>query len=477
MEQDVIIIGAGLSGICAAVHLQKRCPGKTYRIFEARDKMGGTWDLFRYPGIRSDSDMHTLGYSFKPWLGYKPFADGPSILKYINETAKEFHVESKIDYNTKVTAANWNSEKQRWVVTVSDSNAKQIDYECQFLLFCSGYYSYDEAHVPEFENIEGFKGDVIYPQFWPEDYDYTDKNLVVVGSGATAVTLVPVLAKDAKSVTMLQRSPTYIIPAPMADGVSGFIRKVLPQKLAFSVIRWRNILFGMLSYQFARYFPDAMRKRIRKWNQEYLGDKYDVDTHLSPSYQPWDQRLCVAPDGDLFMAINGGKANIVTDQVDTFTEDGVTLKSGEQLNADAVILATGLKLESSGGVDISVDGEKKRPADSMGYKGVMFSDIPNMAAMFGYTNASWTLKCELTCLYVCRLINHMDQHGYGMATPRRDGSIEERPWVDLTSGYIQRAEADLPSQGSKWPWRLKQNYLLDMFAVRSKIDDGTLELK
>lgn len=475
---DVVIIGAGLSGVCAAVYIQQHCPGKSFKVFEARNAIGGTWDLFRYPGVRSDSDMYTLGYSFKPWLGGKNLADGPSILSYIKETVAEFNLSEHIHMNSPVSHLNWDSQEQYWQGMVTPDEGKAESFKARFVIFCCGYYDLDEAYVPEFENIEAYKGDIIQPQFWPQDFDYEGKKLVIIGSGATAVTLVPELAKKAAHVTMLQRSPTYVVPAPTEDKLRDFITKSTTKRLGHTLNRWRNILTSIWTYQSAKRWPEATKKQIRGWAQQYLGEDYPVDTHFNPKYDPWDERLCVAPDGDIFMSIRMGQASVVTDEIRHFTASGIELKSGEEIEADAVIMATGLKLVPSGKMHITIDGEEHPPARAMGYRGVMFSDIPNMSAVFGYTNASWTLKCELTCQYTVKLINYMSRHNYAQATPRQnDKDVKPRPWVDLKSGYIQRASNILPSQGSKWPWRLRQNYILDRIAASRNLDDGIIEFK
>ncbi len=479
---DVLIVGAGLSGIGAACHLQKRCPGKTYAILEARERIGGTWDLFRYPGIRSDSDMYTLGYSFKPWTHPKAIADGPAILEYVRETARENDVERRIRFNHKVVHASWSTADARWTVdierTVGGANTREtVSLTCNFLFMCSGYYRYEHGYTPEFPGAASFKGRIVHPQKWTSDIDYAGKRVVVIGSGATAVTLVPEMAKAAAHVTMLQRSPTYVIARPAQDGFANWLRRHLPAGAAYGIVRWRNVLLGMLFYQLTRYTPGAMKKLLLKGVEKELGTQYDIATHFTPSYNPWDQRLCLVPDSDLFAAIRKGTASVVTDHIETFTERGIRLRSGTEIQADLIVTATGLDLVVLGGLRLTVDGHAVEMPKTMSYKGMMYSDVPNLASSFGYTNASWTLKCDLTCEYVCRLLNSMDRNSYRQCTPRRtDPTVAERPWVDFSSGYIQRTLDRFPKQGSKTPWRLYQNYALDVLALRlGRVDDGTME--
>ena len=463
---DVLIVGAGLSGIGAGYHLQSNCPTKTYAILEGRDRIGGTWDLFRYPGVRSDSDMFTLGYRFKPWTEAKAIADGPSILNYIKETAAEFGIDRHIRFNHKVTASSWSSDTARWTVTIARDD-ETLTYTCNFLLMCSGYYNYDAGYAPSFPGTDRFKGEIVHPQKWTDAIDYAGKRVVVIGSGATAVTLVPSMADKAAHVTMLQRSPTYVVSRPASDDVADRLRRWLPQKLAYMIVRWRNVLRGMYVYQLCKRQPAKIKGMIIGGVKMALGPDYDVAKHFTPTYNPWDQRLCLVPDGDLFRAIKSGKASVVTDQIDTFTETGIKLKSGEELPADLIVTATGLDLAVLGKMTVTVNGNLVDPGKTMTYKGMMYSDVPNMAVVMGYTNASWTLKCDLTCEYVCRLINHMDRHGYAEATPRRnDPTVVEEPWVNFSSGYIQRSISKMPKQGSKAPWRLNQNYVKDLLALR-----------
>jgi monooxygenase len=479
---DVLIVGAGLSGIGAACHLQSRCPGKSYAIVEARDRIGGTWDLFKYPGIRSDSDMYTLGYVFKPWTEAKSIADGSSILDYVRQTASDNGIESKIRYNQRVVRAEWSSADARWTVEIARGEAgegagESTRMSCSFLFLCSGYYRYDEGYTPEFSGRERFAGQIVHPQHWDESLDYAAKRVVVIGSGATAVTLVPSMAESAAHVTMLQRSPSYIVSLPAEDPIAKALRRFLPAKLAYPVMRWKNVLLTMASFQLSRRRPRAMKALIRKGLERQLPAGYDIDTHFKPSYDPWDQRLCLVPNGDLFDAIAHGSASIVTDRIDTFTESGIRLASGVELEADVIVTATGLNLLALGGLEFCVDGHEITLADTMSYKGMMLSGIPNMAFAVGYTNASWTLKCDLTCEYVCRLINHMDEHGCAQCVPHNcDPAVRERPFIDFSSGYVQRSIERFPKQGSKAPWRLHQNYALDILNLRfGSVEDAAME--
>jgi monooxygenase len=475
---DVIIIGAGLSGIGVGCHLHTRCPNKSYIILEGRETSGGTWDLFRYPGIRSDSDMYTLGYAFRPWQEPKAIADGHSILKYIRETATAYGVEAKIRYRHKVKGATWSSADATWTVDVEQGPQQQpVRYTCNFLFTCTGYYDYARGYEPEFAGTESFGGRIVHPQAWPQDLDYAGKRVVVVGSGATAVTLVPAMAATAAHVTMLQRSPTYVVSRPSEDHFANKLRARLPAKLAYGLIRWRNVLFSMFFFNLARRKPAETKARIIGWVRQHLGADYDVETHFTPRYNPWDQRLCLVPDGDLFRVLKKGKASIATDTIDTFTETGVRLRSGKELDADIVVTATGLQLQLLGGVQVSVDGSRIDLAKTMNYKGMMYSDVPNLASAFGYTNASWTLKCDLTAAYVCRLLNHMERHGYDVCTPRQqDPTIAEEPMLDFTSGYVQRSIDKFPKRGSKAPWKLYQNYLRDLLSLRfSRLADGAMQ--
>jgi cation diffusion facilitator CzcD-associated flavoprotein CzcO len=478
---DVLIVGAGLSGIGAGYHLQRNCPTKSYAILEGRDSIGGTWDLFRYPGIRSDSDMFTLGYSFKPWTEAKAIADGPRILNYVCETAAENGIDKKIRFRHRVKRASWSSEEARWTVEAERSKGEggteTVRFTCNFLFMCSGYYKYEEGYTPEFAGLKDFAGRIVHPQKWTDDIDYAGKRVVVVGSGATAVTLVPELAKSAAHVTMLQRSPTYVVSRPAQDAFADSLRSKLSSKLAYHLIRWRNVLWGMYFYRLSKRKPARVKELILGGVRMALGPDYDVGTHFTPRYNPWDQRLCLVPDGDLFKAIKDKRASVVTAEIDRFTNAGIRLKDGGELQADLIVTATGLNLQVLGGLEVSVDGRAVDFAKTLSYKGMMYSDVPNLASAFGYTNASWTLKCDLTCEYVCRLLNHMDRHGYRQCVSRNlDSTVAEVPWIDFSSGYVQRSIAKLPKQGSKRPWRLYQNYALDIVTLRfGKVDDGVMQ--
>jgi monooxygenase len=475
---DVLIVGAGLSGIGAGYHMQVDCPDKTYAILEARDAIGGTWDLFRYPGIRSDSDMYTLGYAFRPWAEAQAIADGSSILRYIRETAADYGIDRKIRFHHRVLRAEWSTPDARWTVEASRGDTQEtVRLTCGFLFMCSGYYRYDDGYTPDFPGIERFRGPIVHPQHWTGDIDYAGKRVVVIGSGATAVTLAPAIARHAAHVTLLQRSPGYIVSLPAQDPLAASLGGVLPAKLAYSIVRWKSILLTMLSFQLSRHWPRAMKALIRRHIERRLPSGYDVHTHFTPRYDPWDQRLCVVPDGDLFDAIAQGRVTMATDRIKTFTEHGLELTSGAQLDADLIVTATGLNLLPLGGMQVAVDGRDVELSETMSYKGMMISGVPNLASAFGYTNASWTLKSELTCAYVCRLLTYMDAHGYRQCTPRHpDPSIAEQPFVDFSSGYVVRSIDQFPRQGSKAPWRLYQNYALDILTLRlGAIEDGTME--
>jgi monooxygenase len=478
IDLDVLIVGAGLSGVSAAWHLKQRCPDRQVAIIEARDAMGGTWDLFRYPGVRSDSDMFTLGYRFRPWREAKAIADGPSILRYVRETARENGIDRLIRYNQKLTAAHWDSKTACWHVTVNGGTAQVQQYRTAFLWLCAGYYSYDKPIDPPFEGRADFAGQIIHPQFWPEALDYGGKQVVVIGSGATAVTLVPAIAAKAAHVTMLQRSPTFYALQPSEDRLANGLRALLPEKLAYFLNRWRKILIGQFFYKLTRRYPHALKKLLIKGATNALNDKTQVARNFTPRYFPWDQRLCLVPDNDLFEAINSGKASVVTDQIARFTPSGISLASGRELPADIIVTATGLSVAIGDGMDLRVDGTPVNWSEKIGYKGLMFSDVPNLFSTFGYTNASWTLKADLTADYVCRLLNHMARHGQHAAMPHNDdAALESIAWVDFSSTYLTRVADRLPKQGSRKPWRLDQDYLKDLFILRySRIDDGVLKL-
>lgn len=481
-DYDVLIVGAGLSGIAAAYHLRDRLPSMSFCILEGRATIGGTWDLFRYPGVRSDSDMYTLGFSFRPWQGDQSIADGGDILAYLKDTAREFGIDKKIQFEHKVLSANWDSSLARWSVLIerrAGGRVEQVRYRCRFLFMCSGYYDYARGHAPQWPGMEQFGGRLVYPQHWPDDLAYADKRVVVIGSGATAVTLVPTMARVAAHVTMLQRSPTYIFALPSRDAIAASIRRWLPAKIAHRLIRTKNVLLSMYLYNYARRKPAKTREAIVKMAARQLGPDFDVGKHLTPRYDPWDQRLCIVPNGDLFKAIRAGRASIVTDEIASFTPTGVLLRSGEQVDADIVVSATGLSLKLLGGASISVDGRAVSLGDTVSYKGMMTSDVPNLASTFGYTNASWTLKAELVAKYVCRLLEHMQSGGYDTCVPTLDSrDAGTQPAVDLTSGYIQRAAAALPKQGLHKPWIYHQNYAVDLAAFRfGKLEDGAMRFE
>lgn len=472
---DVVIVGAGLSGIGAAYHLQHRLPGKTYAILEARDAIGGTWDLFRYPGIRSDSDMHTLGYNFKPWPGAKSIADGPSIRDYVRDTAREYGIDKHIRFHHRVTGASWSSKGARWTIA-AENGGKPVAFTCSFVMMCSGYYKYEHGYTPDFPGREKYKGAFIHPQLWPENLDYKNKQVVVIGSGATAVTIVPEMAKTAAHVTMLQRSPTYVVSRPSEDKIANRLKKMLPRKTAYGLTRWKNVGMQMLFFNRARTKPDQVRAMITGLAQKELGPDYPVATHFNPKYNPWDQRMCLIPDADLFREIKSGHASVVTDTIDTFTETGIKLSSGNELKADIVISATGLDLQFLGGAEVKVDGEKIDLSKRLTYKGMMYEGVPNLVSIFGYTNASWTLKCDLTCEFTCRIIKHMDKTKTHAITPRNlSPDIQTTPWLDFSSGYVQRTIDRFPKQGNRKPWKLNQNYAADLMMLRyGKLEDPEL---
>ncbi|HWE67549.1 MAG TPA: NAD(P)/FAD-dependent oxidoreductase [Acidimicrobiales bacterium] len=475
---DVLIVGAGLSGIGAAHYLQTECPWATYAVFEARDAIGGTWDLFRYPGIRSDSDMYTLGYSFRPWDGEKAIADGESILQYIRDTATEAGIEKQIRFHHRIVAADWSTPDARWHITAERSDTGEaVHLTCGFMFSCSGYYRYDHGYQPAFAGMEQFGGTIVHPQAWPADLDVTGKKVVVIGSGATAVTLVPSLAETAAQVTMLQRSPSYIASLPAKNPIAHVLNRVLPARHAGTIMRWVLALGTQATYHVSRRRPALVKRFLLKSLTKQLPAGYDVATHFTPTYNPWDQRLCAVPDGDLFKAIRAGSASVVTDTIDTFTATGLRLTSGSELDADIVVTATGLELLFLGGIALSVDGEDVELPTKLTYKGMMIQDVPNLAIAIGYTNASWTLKCDLTCDYVCRLLNLMHRSGQRQCTARNhDATVSTAPLLGLQSGYIQRSAHLLPRQGSKFPWQVHQSYLRDYRALKmSDIEDDTME--
>jgi monooxygenase len=463
---DVVVVGAGISGIGAGYHLQTRCPDRSYVILEGRPQLGGTWDLFRYPGIRSDSDMYTLGYSFKPWTAAKAIADGPSILSYLQETARENGIDRHIRYSHHVKTAAWSTEDARWTVS-ADGPDGSVAYTCNFLFMCSGYYNFAQGYTPDFPGAEHFAGRIVHPQHWPSDLDYAGKEVVVIGSGATAVTLVPEMARTAAHVTMLQRSPTYVVSRPSEDGVANWLRAKLPAKMAYGITRWKNVLFSMLFFNLARKRPEKVKARLLGMVREHLGPDYDVGTHFTPRYNPWDQRLCLVPDADLFASIKDGTSEVVTDRIAAFTPTGIVLESGRELPADVVVTATGLELQLLSDVAFSVDGAPVDLAQTYNYKGMMYSGVPNLASSFGYTNASWTLKADLTSAYVCRLLNTMRKRRLRQATPVVAGAaLQPAPFLDFTSGYVTRAMTKFPKQGDRKPWRLYQNYAKDLVTLK-----------
>jgi monooxygenase len=472
---DVLIVGAGLSGIGAAAQLRMNCPGKSFAILEARERLGGTWDLFRYPGIRSDSDMYTLGYSFRPWEEAEAIADGPAILDYIGDTARDFDVEREIRFGHRVVSAAWSTSDARWTVEVErGEGGESVRMTCDFLYLCSGYYRYDEGFTPAFDGVERFEGEIIHPQLWPEDFDYGDKRVVVIGSGATAVTLVPAMAERAAHVTMLQRSPSYVLSRPGRDSIAIRLNRWLPAKAAYAIVRWKNALLANLFFRASRRAPGLISRLIRRGVEQQLPAGYDVDSHFKPRYKPWDQRVCLVPDGDLFEVLADGSASIVTDSIETFTEKGILLASGEELEADVIVTATGLNVRIFGDAKISVDGDPLDLPEVVTYKGMMIAGVPNLAYALGYTNASWTLKVDLVSEYVCRLINHMDAHGYSHCTPQGpDPSLPTEPFIDLMSGYVLRSIEQMPRQGQSAPWRLHQNYTRDLLGLRyGKLDEA-----
>ena len=474
---DVLIVGAGLSGIGAGVHLQQRCPGRSVAILEGREHVGGTWDLFRYPGVRSDSDMYTLGYAFRPWEEAKAIADGPSILNYVQATAREHGLDRKIRFGHRVKRAAWSTADARWTVEAEVGAANELRrISCNFLFMCSGYYRYDAGYTPPFAGTERFKGRIVHPQHWGDDIVHAGQRVVVIGSGATAVTLVPALAQTAAHVTMLQRSPSYVVARPAEDALANRMRRVLPARLAYGLTRWKRVLLGMYFFGLCRRNPARAKSLLLGGVRAWLGPAFDVQRHFTPRYNPWEQRLCLVPDGDLFKAIKSQRASVVTDEIDRFTATGLKLKSGTEIEADLVVTATGLNLQVLGELQAAVDGVPIDWAKTMSYKGLMFDGIPNFASAFGYTNASWTLKSDLTCEYVCRLLNHMKAQRLRQCTPRNtDPTITEQPWIDFSSGYVQRSLALLPKQGSRAPWKAYQNYVRDILTLRwSKLDDGAM---
>ena len=475
---DVLIIGAGLSGIGTACHLQAKLPHKTVAVLERRERMGGTWDLFRYPGVRSDSDMYTFGFKFRPWMDVKVLADGPAIREYIADTAAEFGIDEKIHYGLKVLTAEWSSPESRWTVTAQqETTAETRTYTCNYFISCTGYYNHDAGYLPTFPGVDRFKGRCIHPQFWPEDLDYAGKKVVVIGSGATAVTLVPAMAGDVEHITMLQRSPSYVFTLPALDKISAFLSRFLPAKWVYGLARKRNIAVQRRLYQACRRWPTQMRRLLLWQVRHQVGPSVDM-SHFTPNYMPWDERLCAVPNGDLFKVLKSGKASVVTDQIDTFTENGVLLKSGRELEADIIVTATGLNVQMLGGMKLFVDGEARELREQMTYKAVLVEDIPNIAWIVGYTNASWTLKSDIAATYLCRLLKHMEENGHTVATPRDvdDSRTDIGMFDQLNSGYVQRAKDTLPRQGSKHPWKVLMHYEKDSkMLLEDPVDDGLLQ--
>ena len=465
MHKDVIIVGAGISGIAAGYNLKKSCPNKSFSILEGRENIGGTWDLFKYPGIRSDSDMHTLGFRFKPWIHDKSIADGPSIMEYLHETINEYELNNNILLDHKVDSANWNSEKSLWELKIKVNDQIQ-NLTCNFLFLCGGYYSYTKPHMPYFKNQESFEGQIVHPQFWDESLNYSKKKVAVIGSGATAITIVPAIAEKAEHVVMIQRSPTYVVSGPSKDAINRFLRKILPIRITYFLIRWKNILYQSFTFFMARKYPERTKNRILDLAKNEIGTE-NVNQHFTPSYKPWDQRICLIPDSDLFNAINNKKASVVTDTINEFQPDGILLNSGKKIKADIIITATGIELNSLNDINVTIDNVKVIANERLTYKGMMLSGVPNFAISFGYVNASWTLRADLTCEYVCRLINLMDKKGVKCCEPIEDKSAYgDDQLIDFTSGYFERGLNQMPKQGNKSPWKNYQNYLKDIFAVR-----------
>jgi len=465
---NVVVVGAGISGIGAGYHLQKQCPNKSFVILEGRERFGGTWDLFRYPGIRSDSDMHTMGYRFKPWIDEKFIADGSSILNYLEETIDENNLGNKIRYQHKVLTSSWSSSTSKWTLEVKNlTSGLTENFTCNFLMMCGGYYNYDEGYSPHFENQEQFNGLIIHPQKWPDNLDYKNKKVVVIGSGATAVTIIPAMADQVEHITMLQRSPTYFMSAPDKDMIGNYFKKIFPQKTAYFLTRWKNILMGNYFYKQCVNNPEKVKEMLINGVRAHLGEDYDIDTHFTPKYKPWDERLCFVPNADMFEAMKSGKASVVTDHIDQFTETGIKLKSGEELTADIIIKATGLNLQFLNGIDVKVDNSQVNISEKLAYKGRMFNDIPNLACSFGYARASWTLGADLSSEYVCKLLNYMDKHGYDYCSPVIGKEVrEEGTYLNLSSGYVKRAIDRMPKQGSREPWKGNQSYLSDVTELR-----------
>jgi monooxygenase len=475
---DVLIVGAGISGIDAAYRLKERCPGKSFAILDGRAEIGGTWDLFRFPGIRSDSDMFTLCYPFRPWTEAKLIVDGASIRDYVQETARQYGIDRKVRFHRHVTRATWSSEDTRWTIEIERSDTGESErMTCDFLFACAGYFRYDRGYRPEFPGEERFQGQIVHPQFWTEDLDHEGKRVVVIGSGATAVTMVPAMAERAAHVTMLQRSPSYVVSFPAIDPLLRALGRVLPWELAYRIVRWRNVKVQTCVWVLSKYWPALVRRLIRKLASRHLPADYDLDTHFNPRYDPWDERICVVPDADLFEKISAGRVSVVTDQIETFTEKGIALSSGREIEADMIVTATGLSLQAIGGIELIVDGEPVDVPQTLAYRGSMLAGVPNLAFAFGYINQSWTLGADVACQHVCRLLNYMDEHGFDSVVPRQpDHLASSKPFFELSSGYVRRGGGLFPRQGSKVPWYRPQSYPRDRRSVMSyALDDPALE--
>lgn len=483
VDVDVVVVGAGISGISAAYHLRDLCPERSVAVLEARGDLGGTWDLFRYPGIRSDSDMHTLGFAFKPWVHERAIADGPSIMAYLRETVEEFGLGGLIRYHHRVREASWSSESATWTLHIDHVDSGEAStITCRFLMMCAGYYRYDHGHEPEFEGREDFEGVVVHPQHWPEDLDLEGRRVVVVGSGATAMTVVPSIAPIAAGVTMLQRSPTYVVARPGVDRLANRLRHWLPDRWAYALTRFKNTRLQQFFYRQTRVRPGAIRRRLLDGVRAQVGADFDVERHFAPTYDPWDQRLCLLPDGDLFREIRAGRVEVVTDTIDRFTATGIRLGSGEELAADVIVTATGLEIQMLGGVEILVDGDRVDPASTFTYKGVAYSGVPNLVSTFGYVNASWTLRADLISRYACRVLNHLWATGTDIAVADlrpEDGDMTSRPWIqEFSPGYLARIMGDLPRQGDREPWINAQDLATDRrLLTRGPVDDGVLRFR
>lgn len=477
---DVLIVGAGISGISAACHLQRESPQAKFTIVEARDNPGGTWDLFRYPGIRSDSDMHTFGFNFKPWTESKVLADGSSILSYLKDTIDEFGLSQQIQYGEKVTRANWRSDSSSWLVDLVNKAGEARQLETRLLFLCAGYYSYEQGYTPDLKGLDTFGGQLVHPQKWPENLDYKGKKVAVIGSGATAMTLVPAMAGIASEVTMIQRSPTYVVPRPSVDIIAKVLNALLPMNWAYGIVRWKNIRLGNYFYRSSRKNPGKAKEFLLKQVRKALGDGFDIEKHFTPSYNPWDQRVCVVPEGDLFSAIKNGSVDVVTGQIDSINRAGVIMTDGSQIDADVLVTATGLNLQLMGGVEFSMDGEAIDFSKRLFYQGMLISGVPNLIQTFGYVNASWTLRADLNSLYVTRLVNHMHHTGATRVSAElvgKDADMQaENPFRDFQPGYMKRGMHLFPKQGDHAPWQNTQDYLKDRKLLgEATLEDGVLQ--